>query len=171
METIEVQIVYKAKQGASFSNKKAQVIGEELARIQTKNNGALTAPQVVKEAQKKKSLLHPYFDWEDNEAARKWRLWQARNIINHIDVVYVDNGKEKTKPMYLNILNVKKVDNEEESERAYIDIVTVGNNEYMRQQALKDALSQLIHWREKYKWLKELDTIVTKITELEKELI
>ncbi len=167
METTELQIVCKAKKGASFSNEKAQVIGEELTRIQAKNNGALTAPQVVKEAQKKKSLLHPYFDWEDNEAAKKWRLWQARNLINHIDITYVDNGVEKTKPMYLNI---KKVDNEE-GERAYVDIITVGNSEYMRQQALKDALSQLIHWREKYKWLQELNTIITKITELEKELL
>lgn len=53
---------------------------QELLNIQAKY-GELTAANVLKAAKFKKSPLHDYFDWNNDEAAAKWRLHQANKLI------------------------------------------------------------------------------------------
>jgi hypothetical protein len=74
---------YKARNGAPFKVDDAQVIGETIDKIKN-NNGDLKPEYVVKEAKKKSSVLHDLFEWDNTEAGEKWRIAQARNIINHI---------------------------------------------------------------------------------------
>jgi hypothetical protein len=38
--------------------------------------------------------LHKYFDWDNSVAGEKWRLQQARNLVNHIIEVTMYNGEE-----------------------------------------------------------------------------
>ena len=52
-----------------------------------KKYGKLTPDMVVKEAKKKSSPLHQYFEWNDTEAALQWRKQQARVMIHHIKVI------------------------------------------------------------------------------------
>ena len=78
---------YKATEGAPFSQKKAQKYGEELNAIAEKNEGKIKPQDVIERAKVKSSALHDYFDWNNDTAAEKHRLWQARNLINHITVV------------------------------------------------------------------------------------
>lgn len=162
----KIQIEYRAKAGAPFPKEKAEEVGKVLEKIQKRHKGKLSTKAVLFEARNPKSKIHPYFNWKDGEAAEKWRLHQARLLINHVEVVYIHQEIEELYPQYINILNTNE-DEKEEPERAYVDHITVGNSEFLRQQALTDALKQLIHWKEKYKWLNELNTIVQEIIKLE----
>lgn len=67
----------------------------ELKRISIAYNGALTPENVVAEAKKKSSILHKFFEWNDDKAAEQYRLQQARNLINNIQVTVVAHGKSR----------------------------------------------------------------------------
>lgn len=60
---------------------------EELRELDKKEK--LTPSEIVKEAEDPKSPLHPYFTWEDTEAARLWRLEEARIVIKIFEGVQV----------------------------------------------------------------------------------
>ena len=92
---------FKARKGCPFSKKDVQKIGEELEDIKSKGN--LTPDRIVNRAKNTKSVLHKYFEWDDNEAAEKWRLSQARNITNHILEVIVIRGTEVEERAYFSV--------------------------------------------------------------------
>lgn len=52
-------------------------------------HGALTPEIVLDEARKKTSPLHDAFEWDDTEAANRWRLEQARHLIIQLRIVKV----------------------------------------------------------------------------------
>lgn len=53
---------------------------------QLERDGRLAPADVVAEASDPASPLHDYFEWDDSEAARKYRLSQARTLIRSIKV-------------------------------------------------------------------------------------
>jgi len=93
---------FKSRVGAPFSVKNVQGIGEELEDIKEKEN--LTPINVVKRAKNKKSILHNLFEWEDSEAAKQYRLQQARNIVNHVIEIIVIRGEEVEEKAYFNVV-------------------------------------------------------------------
>ncbi len=62
-------------------------IEQELARIWNERE-RLTPADVVEEAASIDSPLHPFFEWDDSEAARKFRLDQARTLIRSVKVKF-----------------------------------------------------------------------------------
>lgn len=59
----------------------------ELKSIQEENpDGLLTAQAILERAQNESNVLHDYFDWNDGSAGHKFRLLQARVLINHFNV-------------------------------------------------------------------------------------
>jgi len=66
----------------------------ELKIIADRNDGILLPEQVVEFAKRKTSALHDAFEWDDTEAARKYRLEQARAIIR-VSVEIIDAGGNK----------------------------------------------------------------------------
>jgi hypothetical protein len=56
---------------------------EALARL---SGGVLTPDQVLAAAARTNSPLHGYFTWDDTEAAKAWRLHQARQLIASVKV-------------------------------------------------------------------------------------
>lgn len=57
------------------------------------SSGRLTPAAVVEDAMNEESPLHSYFEWDDNEAARKYRLTQARRLIRSVEVVIVSDKR------------------------------------------------------------------------------
>jgi hypothetical protein len=80
----------------------AEVVGAELERIRTENDGKLQPPDVVQAARPKDSPLHPAFEWKDSIAANQYRLWQARNLIKSVRVV-IDEEEGDTRPAYVHV--------------------------------------------------------------------
>lgn len=70
--------------GAAKAN--PQKIGEALTKIADAAKGRLTPKAVVETARDSKNVLHKFFDWDDQIAAGKWRLDQARTLIRAIRI-------------------------------------------------------------------------------------
>ncbi len=60
---------------------KGDLIKQELEALAEANNGILRPEIVVEFARDAKTALHSRFEWDDTEAAKQYRLWQARQII------------------------------------------------------------------------------------------
>lgn len=66
--------------------KKQDLIRKRLERLAALNGGRLTPDAVVQDAKSAKSPLHDQFEWDDSEAARQWRLQQARDLIRSVRI-------------------------------------------------------------------------------------
>jgi hypothetical protein len=66
---------------------KAEVV-EALRALSDARQGKLSPEDVVQAARDPDSPLHSQFDWNDDEAAAKWRLEQARTLIRSVRVVF-----------------------------------------------------------------------------------
>jgi len=92
---------------SKIPQKKAQLYGEELMRIKEKYR-ELRPEYVVKEAKKRKNPLHDYFEWNDDKASQKYRLWQAREIIGAVAEVVVIGTKETKQRSFFNYRTTKE---------------------------------------------------------------
>lgn len=63
----------------------AQIVGESLEAI--RQQGSLTPHLVVQAAEVPGHPLHPCFTWDDTEAAKNWRLNEARGLIRSVRIV------------------------------------------------------------------------------------
>jgi hypothetical protein len=70
-----------------------QAAGEELERIKHRD-GTITAPAVVDEARPDDAVLHPAFNWNDPDAAEKYREIQARQLIKRVRVICPEPTQE-----------------------------------------------------------------------------
>jgi len=145
---------YKWHEGSRYSGR-VSVVGQELEKLRRRNNGIASPKAVVRSAKNKKSPLHRYFEWDDTAAAEKWRLEEARNLVQSVEVVFGDNPKGKPTRAYVSIIKG--------GERGYMDISDVMTDPELREQLLAQALSEADSYRSKYKTLTELQAIFTAI--------
>lgn len=152
------QTVYKWRAHAGVPVP-AQVAGEELERIRTKNNGRLAQDTVVEEARDKRSPLHPAFEWNDKAAAHQYRLSQAGYVIRMLSVSYVD-GDSKTAPIRA-FVNVSR-----DEDRSYTSIAHAMSDDELREQVLAKALKELQDWQDRYAELTEFADVFASIETL-----
>jgi len=159
--------IYKIARGAHVSHQKAQEYGEELARLE-KELGFLSPENVTTAAEKKDSPLHEVFEWNENSAARKWRLEQARNLLRSIEVeTALKDGTTRRIRAFLNVKLVQK----NTPERKYINVETVAKSPPLRVQIIEQAKQELIHWKERYKlYSQEFDEIFELIEKVQEEI-
>jgi hypothetical protein len=140
-----------------MKNSKLQIYTTELLRL--KNENKLTAEVVVKEAHDKKNPLHEYFDWEDSIAGAKWRLHQARLLINYVIEPLKDDGNRV--PLF-------EIIQDEDSKEYKMFEEILSRNEW-RNQVLKQAVHMLAYWKGKYQRynFKELKKVASEINVLE----
>lgn len=128
-----------------------QKIGEALSAITEAGGGELTPSAVVESARDPESALHPHFDWNDAEAAEKWRVEQARDLIRCI--------------------RVEEIGSDTEPERAFLSIADKGGVSYrtvqeirssadLQEKLLAAAERDLEAFTVRYRALKELCAIV-----------
>lgn len=140
--------------------------------LEVQKTYGLTAANLLKKASKKSSSLYEFFDWDNSSAGEKWRLQQARGIINEIKIIVEDKemyafenvnisveDKSKTQP------NIKS----KFSSREYKPIVEIMNNNDYRRQLIQRALAEAKYWKERHSELKELNSIFVSISEGEKK--
>lgn len=82
----------KWRVGFSVRGLSAKRARAEIERVRASCGGRLTPEDVVEAARARSSPLHAAFCWDDTEAARLYRLVQARNVIGAIVVVHRDEG-------------------------------------------------------------------------------
>ena len=134
------------------------VVISALRGIAAKNDGLLKPEDVVEAARPPKSPLHDRFTWDDSEAARQFRLVEARNLIR-TTIQYVKVGDEDRSFRVFCSLSPDR----EEDGGGYRETVAVLENKAYREQLLADALAELKTFETRYTRLQELAGVLKEI--------
>lgn len=121
-----------------------------LLRLSRRKSG-VTAEEVLSIAKDKSSPLHNYFEWSDDEAANRYRLWQARVLIQRVRVHIVDD--EPDRPIVTRaIVHSRQQD-------SYISLDKALSNQNTRDELLDRALREHEQWERRYEHLTELEAL------------
>lgn len=146
-----------------MENKRQSLIVDELKRIES-TQGIITPISVVDTARDVNNPLHKTFDWNDDTAAEKYRLHQARVLINTVRVEILKKDVQAYQNVVVEINN-KPV-------QGYISVQKVLSQEDLKNQMLAGVVKEIRYIQQKFKDLVELDELINvdKVEELEKEL-
>ena len=120
----------------------AQKIADEIGE------NSITPQEVLEKAKDENSELHKCFEWDNDVAAEKYRLQQARAII--VNLVYVPKGKEEQPVRCFQITT-------EESVYQPTKRFLVQEDQY--QQLLARAKAELESFRRRYATITELEAV------------
>lgn len=98
-----------------------------------------------------KSELHKCFTWDDTKAANEWRKYEARQVVRLL--VFEDENEEE--PTMVRVLQ-KTAD-------AYKPVTQIVRNEDEYKELLKRAKAELAAFRQRYKTLVELESVLEAI--------
>ena len=141
----------------------ANDVGALIEKIE-KKEGAVTAENVLDAARSKKSIIHDLFEWDDAVAGEKYRLSQAGRIIRALAIVKED-PKENLPAVTRAFVNVGT-----RTDGKFINVSLAMSQDETREIVLKHALDELCVFQNKYKGLKELETIFADIDQLKLNL-
>jgi hypothetical protein len=134
--------------------------------VEVEKQSGLTAENLLEKAKDKCSLLHNLFEWNNSKAGEKWRLHQARVLINEVKIII----NEKVMYAFENVrvsINQPLNDKEErEFKREYKQVIEIFNNKEYRKQVVQSALESISYWKEKYSEYQELNPIFVSIEEV-----
>lgn len=140
----------------------AQRVGETLEALEEKN-GSFSAQDIVDEARKNRSVLHPLFEWDDAKAAEAYRVTQANNIL-HCLVVQDEKTKEPVRA-FVNV-SIKGV----ASKGTFMNIQTAMADSLSKEVVLHNAIMELTAFKRKYERLKELQEVFSAINKVERRI-
>ena len=145
----ETPMQYAWKQAPSnFRKADAQKVGEEIG-------DSATPEEVLAKAEDPNSELHKCFEWDDTVAAKKYRLMQARQVIQFL----VIKGTEKNE----HPVRAFQISSEPQVYRPTIFFVK-NEDEYTK--LLARAKAELKQISERYKQLAELEEVFEAIARL-----
>ena len=131
-----------------------------------KERGKLLHPRdIVETARNKFSPLHSYFEWEDSVAAEKYRIEQARELLQKVYVkIQMPDGNMKMTQIFVSLIS----DREKGGYRTLVDVLS---NIEMRKQLIQDALRDMQIFTNKYNTLRELASVFSAIKKVKKKLV
>lgn len=138
----------------------AQVAGEFVESMR-QEKGHVTAREILDAARSEESPIHAAFCWDDTEAAEKWRLRQAGEMLRCL-VRIVKVGPDRSAPVraFVSIENGN-------SRRGYVSVDVAMADDDMRGQLLRRALDEAKFWKDQYARLQELAPVFAAISEVE----
>lgn len=111
--------LYKSREGAPFNNDQAQIFGERIEVLIKNNNGKITPNLIVEDGKEKTSPFHSQFTWDDTEAARKHRLYEAKRIVqNVVEIVIISDKPTLVRSFF-------SVSDNEENQKVYVQLNTM----------------------------------------------
>lgn len=153
-------MVYKWREGSRWKIS-AAVVGERIEMLRNEHGGTLDADHIVQDARDPESPLHGMFEWNDTEAARQFRLSQARTIICNIMVVPEENPAVGPQRAFVNVV---------EERRTFTSMERAMSMPELRRQVVKAAMNEAKAWRRRYAAYKELARIFEAIDEAAPEM-
>jgi hypothetical protein len=152
---------FTVRPGFRLRKDDAEPIGHELLKIEADHGGRLLPGHVVEAAAAPSSPLHGHFEWDDTEAAHKYRLTQATYLCRAVQVVITDSSRPQEPIEVRAFFNVTAGEDEPPS---YVNVRYAMSRAELRQQVIDEALAQAEGWRERYGRYKELAEIGKAIT-------
>lgn len=137
-----------------YSKVSAQAAGEHIEELE-KQLGEVTPKILLDDSRPEGAVLHSLYEWDDTEAAEKWRLQQSKNIIGNLVIVSVEDLGEINEPVRAFV----SVNNRNEK-ASYVSTVTALSNEETRQRVLKNAEAELHMFTQKYKELLDVASLL-----------
>lgn len=153
-------MIYEFKPGFRVTGD-AQEVGETLERLRVKHGGQLSPRQVLAEASRRSSSLHKYFEWDDSEAARKYRLSQATYLIRAVVMVAAPND-QPFEPVRAFVC----IQGPEEQPRAFTHVREAMRNDELRNKVLARAKKELQDWQRRYADLQAFAEVFAAIDSL-----
>lgn len=100
--------------------------------------GEVTPALIIDASRKRNSILHNYFEWDNDKAAENWRIAQARNLLSHISVKVVKEGT----PVRMQAYQITKSGGPVMGGSTYtkFDAISEDNLVYIQKSALTDLL-------------------------------
>ena len=122
-----------------------------------KRDGGLLRPQAVVDAARSvSSPLHGAFCWNNTEAAQKYRLLQAQQLIRSFRVTVEDNGAKYDAPVFVGVSTDREG---RKSDNPYRLAEDVAKSADLQAVAESDAMEQLHGIKARYEHLKRLGDI------------
>ena len=117
----------------------------------------ITPESVLEKAKNRKTELHKCFEWDDSVAGEKYRLIQARQIIQHFMIVSPETDDSFVKVRSYQISTTRNV---------YLPsrVIVQQPDEYKA--LLKRAKAELEAFKQRYKTLAELESLFEVIDEV-----
>lgn len=137
----------------------AQAVGETVERL-AKKYGGITPGLVVEHATNSSSPLHKCFEWDDDEAARKYREQQARHVLQCL--IYLQPRSGGRQP--LEIRAFVSVESTQHSPGRYLHVtIAMREGSTTRQETLNRAWLELKQWQSRYERFVEFASIMDAI--------
>lgn len=128
-------------------------IRKELEQLAEQHDGLVTPGAVVERARDPESPLHDRFTWDDSEAAERWRLEEARQLLR---VFVVERPAEGA---FTPVRAFVSLSTDRAAGGGYRTLQSVMNDEQLRAQMLRDALVELRSFEQKYRQLERLSPV------------
>jgi hypothetical protein len=154
---INIEVEFRAKANRKLSHASAQEVGPEIhSLMQGADAERLKPVEYLDWAQgHPDSASYKLFNWDDGDAARKWRIHEARNIINSIEIKIVDNrGSEQFVPAFPNV--TIRVSDDNEAARVYTTFERVLGDPEATQRVVDGAMRDFKSWRNRYRTFRNL---------------
>lgn len=120
--------------------------------------GRLTPGYVVEAARPDDAPLHHRFEWDDFEAAEKWRNEQAAELIRSYRITYArDESGSKTVRGFFAVRPTQAT-----AEREYLPVQQVLADPFMRSLVVRELERDLASLKAKYGHLKEYAALIAK---------
>lgn len=111
---------------------------------------------IVKDASSPDSVYHSYFEWDDKKAGPKFRLQQARHLLQHLRVIYHDaEGKRVSVRKYLRVRLSTPADHELKT--GYVPRVQVLKSAHLRVQVVDMARQMLESFKTRFRQFAEIE--------------
>jgi hypothetical protein len=136
-----------------------ETIAKAVMRLERKH-GECSPRMLVDAARPERSPLHSLFEWDDTEAADRWRAHQARQVINSIRVVV--DGQAEPIPAFVHVRRVTP----DGTREGYMSTARALAGP-TREGVVRDALAQLNGLRRRYQQLSELALLWAALDELQ----
>jgi len=168
------KMVYAWREGRSaspyLSNVSPQVVGEELEKVREQGGGMIFPRAVIDHARPSDSPLHSCFEWNDTEAAEKFRIVQARGVIKSVEIVEIQ-GKPLPSPIVANVSVTRRAVVPGDPRIRYYESTPLAlQDPELRDQVLQKALRELESWRERYDAFTEFSLVFGSIEAIQKKI-
>ncbi len=137
-----------------------ELVFKELEKIRHKSGGVLHPEDVIERAKDKENVLYKYFDWDDNQAAHKYRLEQARHLIRVSVRMLVTDEEPIMIRAFVNLSDERHKDG------GYRSTTDVMADRLMRERLLNQAYRELLSLKKKYAELEELAKVFEAIDDV-----
>lgn len=120
--------------------------------------GKVTPETVLNVAKEEDSPIHSLFQWDDSIAGEKYRLIQARKLINNLEIKIVRNNETVSIPTF------EIVRRDESNQFKSIEVMTVDDVEFVKLSIIKE-ITRLTEKLSVYKKFNEVVGDLNKVKE------